>query len=240
MSKRDARVGIETATGRMRDLVRAKAEGELIGSEEDLIVEIGCSRSTIRQVARVLEREGLLTVRRGKKGGYFGARPDVGTIEEMFATYLDLIEIDRDDVTIMASALWVEAIRKAARRPLEEIESAVLPIKDKIGALNGGEPFEEIRVLELSFQQAIFDLSNSAYIKLIFEINMVYARRAFFNSIIGDATTDHVDFVHTWREAKLLEIGALLQRDAELAGIAGKYSRKIWHARILSRFPLPQ
>ncbi|MCB2077961.1 MAG: GntR family transcriptional regulator [Novosphingobium sp.] len=236
MSKSEVRISIETATGRLRKLVLGQPDGALIGGEEDLIAAIGCSRNTIRQSARMLEREGLLKVRRGKKGGYFGTRPDVGTIEEMFATYLDLIKIDRYDAVIMASALWVEAMRKAALRSREEIESVVLPVKKTIEALTGDEPFETIRDIELGFQSDLFDLSDSAYIKAIFEINVAYSRRAYDSAPLGDDTSEHQSFTSNWREAKLLEIGALIQRDPELAAIAAKYSRKIWNRRVRNRF----
>jgi len=56
--------------------VLAAKEGALIGSEESLIADLGVSRSTLRQAARLLEREGLLRVKRGINGGYYGQPTD--------------------------------------------------------------------------------------------------------------------------------------------------------------------
>ena len=72
---------IDAAASRLRALARAANADALLGSEEALVAQLGVSRATLRQVARLLEREGLLKVRRGINGGYFAARPDLRTVE---------------------------------------------------------------------------------------------------------------------------------------------------------------
>lgn len=64
---------ITTAASALREIIWSAAEGQLLGSEEDLTAMLGVSRPTVRQVARLLEREGLLKVRRGVNGGYFAS-----------------------------------------------------------------------------------------------------------------------------------------------------------------------
>ena len=68
MKKREVRTTIEAAAMNLRKIVLDLPPGSLIGSEDALIVRLGSSRSTVRQVARLLEREGLLMVRRGING----------------------------------------------------------------------------------------------------------------------------------------------------------------------------
>ena len=82
MTKRPSRPAIEAAAAQLRSIVLESDNGALIGSEDMLLEKLGFSRSTVRQVARLLEREGYLRVRRGINGGYFGSRPDAATIVE--------------------------------------------------------------------------------------------------------------------------------------------------------------
>ena len=72
-----SRSPIDTAADQLREILLRQQEGEMIGSEDDLVARLGVSRVTVRQAARLLEREGVLRVRRGINGGYFASRPSV-------------------------------------------------------------------------------------------------------------------------------------------------------------------
>jgi len=237
MKRREARTVIEVTALELRRIVLDLAPGELIGSEEALIARLGCSRSTVRQVARLLEREGLLKVRRGINGGYFGARPDAGTIEATVSTYLETLDVDPQDTTIVASALWVEAMRKAAAAPLEDRLRLADSMIARIKAIKDDAPFSRVRESELQSQGEVFDLARSSYVKLIFDINVAFSRRKFPEPVIDDTSEDHLRFVRSWKDAKLLEMSAIGQGDVTLAALAGQHSRQIWHRRIRSRFP---
>ena len=89
----------------LRGIVLDAAPGTLLGSEDALVARLSVSRSTVRQIARLLEREGLLLVRRGINGGYYGARPTIGTIETTVSAYLETLDMDSQDLTTVASVL---------------------------------------------------------------------------------------------------------------------------------------
>lgn len=236
MKNREARTVIETAALKLRRIVLDSEPGELIGSEEALIGRLGCSRSTVRQVARLLEREGLLKVRRGINGGYFGARPDAGTIEATVSSYLETLDVDPRDVTIIASALWVQVMRKAAAADPVEAGALTQRLIARVKALKETASFEKVRELELLIQAEIFKLARSAYVQLIFDINVAFSRRRFAQPIPDNSSEEHLRFVHAWKDAKILELSAVGSGDVELAGMAGQHGRKVWHQRILSRF----
>ncbi|MDE2303742.1 MAG: GntR family transcriptional regulator [Sphingomonadales bacterium] len=235
MSQREARTAIDAAAIALRGIVLGREPGAMIGSEDALIATLGCSRSTLRQAARLLEREGLLKVRRGINGGYFGSRPDAGSIEATVSAYLEALDIDPRDVTIVASALWVEAMRKAAGADGAQARALAERLRAKVGAIRDDAGFEKIREVELLIQAEIFALARSAYVKLIFDINVAFSKRRFAPPNPDDTSEAHRHFVRAWRGAKALELSAIAEGDRELAAMAGMHSRKIWHQRIAAR-----
>lgn len=237
MRKPETKSATQAAAERLREIVLAAPEGALIGGEEALIAAVGSSRSTVRQAARLLEREGLLRVRRGLNGGYFSGRPDAGTIEETVSTYLQSQEIDPSDLALVASALWVEAARKAASRPAAETGAMIAPLTEALRRLPADASFERVRETEMRIQSAVFDLVRSAYVKLIFDVNMAFSRRRLTSSAADDDNPGHAAFLARWRQARLLELEAIAAGDVELAALAARHSRRVWDERTAQRFP---
>ena len=236
MSKREKTTIIQRTTELLRAKVLDAPDGAFIGSEEALIQELGRSRTTIRQVARVLEQEGLLSVKRGINGGYFGSRPNASTIEATVSAYLETLDMDPQDVTSLASALWVEAMRKAASADKDEVRTALKVLRRKVSAVKDTASFSEIRALEVSIQSEVLRLAKSDYIRLIFNINTSFSVRKFVEAKLKTEGEEHLRFVQAWRGAKLLEFDALLYADQELATLAGQHSRKVWTNRLKARY----
>lgn len=231
-----SRTPLEVAAERLRQVVLDSEEGALIGSEDALVDKLGCSRSTVRQVARLLEREGLLRVKRGINGGYFGSRPDAGTIEATVSAYLETLPMEPSDITVLASALWVEAMRKAATRDAVEIRPVVDDLRKQVSKIKPDATFDEIRTVELAMQESVFALAGSAYIKLIFDINTAFSRRRFSEPVSDDGSETHKEFARQWGASRLLELEALELRDRALAVNAAQLSRRVWHDRLKTRF----
>ena len=136
---------------------------------------------------------------------------------------------------MLASALWVEAMRKAASADKAAVEDLVLRLRKKIKSVRDGASFQQVRDVELESQEAVFNLTNSKYVKLIFDINAEFSRRRFHQPMESDEAPEHLAFVPAWREAKMMELNAILHGDRDLAVLAARYSRKIWHRRVYSR-----
>lgn len=66
------------------------AEGERLPVEEDLTAQFGVARTTLREALRVLESQGLITVRRGRGGGPIVTHPDLAPISMALAASLQL------------------------------------------------------------------------------------------------------------------------------------------------------
>src|ERR1700716_3569120 len=79
---------VQAAAAKLRDVILAREPGTQIGSLNEVAELLGVGIVTVQQAARVLEHEGLLAVRRGPGGGYYGTRPDEAALERAFAAYL--------------------------------------------------------------------------------------------------------------------------------------------------------
>jgi len=238
MSNPRAQSVIDAAALQLRSIALAAAEGMLLGSEEALVTKLAVSRATVRQVARLLEREGLLRVRRGINGGYFAARPDLRTIETTVSAYLEMLHTEPEDVTAIASVLWVEVLRRAARARSAESKSLAERYLVEVRALPLDASFHDVLRVEQESREAVFDLVGSRYIELIFQINTAFAQRRFAAPSGQDGTEAHRNFVRAWRDAKLLEFQSIADGDPELAMMAARHARNVWHRRIWSHLAL--
>ena len=63
----------------LRKRILSLQEAAYMGSQASIAAEVGVSLPTLRQAARMLESEGLLTIKPGKDGGYFTRRPTIET-----------------------------------------------------------------------------------------------------------------------------------------------------------------
>jgi DNA-binding FadR family transcriptional regulator len=236
VTKKQINSPIDAAAAKLRTIALDAADGALIGSEESLVARLGVSRATVRQVARLLEREGLLRVRRGINGGYFAARPDETTIENAVSAYLDTLDMDPEDITTVASVLWIETMRKAASLRTEQARELARSLHVRVASITSDTAYLEIADIEKETRDAIFALIKGRYIELIFHINIAFARRQFpFTSSALEDAAAHRDFVETWRDAKLLELTAIMDGDPELAMMAARHSRNLWQKRVWER-----
>jgi DNA-binding GntR family transcriptional regulator len=224
---------IDQAAAQLRELVRASEPGALLGSEDALVARLGVSRATVRQVARLLEREGVLKVRRGINGGYFASRPDLRSIESAVCSYLELLDTDVKEATLVGAALWVEAVKKAATLGTGQVRLVARSLQDKFAQLHDDASFDTVYQLERESREAIFGLIESRYVELIFRINALFAERRYpTNPHLLDGSDYHRRFVELWRNAKLMELAAIAAGDEELALLAARHSRKLWYQRV--------
>lgn len=235
MKKQPTTSTIEAAKVKFREVVLAAKEGAFLGSEDEIIAQLGASRSTLRQAARLLEREGLLRVKRGINGGYYGVRPDENTIQTAVSAYLETLDMSYEDVTAVASVLWVEVLRRAASLNNEAARKVAKYHRQKVLEVDHDATFHDVVEVEQESREAIFNLVKSRYIQLIFHINASFSVGRFPLAATRDGTPKHREFVDEWREAKLLELSAIANGDPELGMMAARHIRNIWHSRFWSK-----
>lgn len=232
MKSPKAKSTIEITATSLRALVQTVEPGSLLGSEEELIACLRVSRTTLRQVARLLEREGWLTVKRGINGGYFSARPDLQAIENSVNAYLEMIDADVKESAVIGTTLWIEILRRAAIADPGSAKAAMQTSRDKIAALRSRASLDDVLQADLEIRSVFLKLINSRYIEFIFQINVIFAARKFITRPTEiDGTPEHYEFVQAWRQAKIMEFTAVEDGDKELAMLAARHSRNLWYKR---------
>ena len=232
MFRHDASRRTDSVAEKLRQRILAMPADALIGSEDALVEETQTSRSTLRQVARMLEGEGLLKVKRGVGGGYYSARPDLATIQTAVSSYLQTVAVKPTDPMTIASVLWREAIRQAADADPRGVAALSERFRPAVARIAANATYAIVLECERAFREAVFSLIDSAYIRLIFQINSTMAAAYYRPGSESDASPEHATFVGEWRSARLLEIGALETGDAELACSAAQHMRLIWNRRV--------
>jgi GntR family transcriptional repressor for pyruvate dehydrogenase complex len=216
---------LDAVSTKLRGLVLAVDKGALIGSEDSLVDLLGVSRSTLRQAARLLEREGLLRVKRGLNGGYYGSRPDAKTIQTAVSAYLLTHDASHEDVSAVASVLWVEVLRRAATLNNRSARKFAEGYRQQVLELDENATLQEVVQLEERIRDAMFELIESPYMQLLFHINATFWRSRFAPPPLD---LKRPGFVESWREAKLMELGAIAAGDVQLAIMAARYMLKVW------------
>lgn len=228
-----ARSPIDAAADELREMALGTEDGVLIGSEGDLVQHLKVSRVTVRQAARLLEREGVLRVRRGINGGYFASRPSVQMVETVVSAYLNTLGLDTRHTGGVATALWMETLRQAAGAERAAAKATVSRLSKVLDRVSSDTDMREIGKLEQDIREAIFDLIEGAYIRVFFGINTAFSRQ-HVEAQLANMTIVEVsrpEFVDRWKKAKAMELEAIAEGDEMLAMMTALHSRKVWLSR---------
>lgn len=109
------------AARKLRERILLLEEGSLLGSEEELMTQLEVSRDTLRQTMRLLENDGLVTIRRGVGGGFFSCKPDAEAAVRAAALYWRVRNVTMPDVMAATQSLILDVIRLAAQSTNESL-----------------------------------------------------------------------------------------------------------------------
>jgi DNA-binding FadR family transcriptional regulator len=102
------------------------ADGDLLPTQDELIAQYRVSRPALREALRILEDEGLLTVRRGKVGGSVVRRPTAGASAYSFGLLLQSRRATVGDLATAIKHIEPVAASLCAARP--DRARAVVPV----------------------------------------------------------------------------------------------------------------
>jgi DNA-binding FadR family transcriptional regulator len=180
-----------------------------VGSLPEVALKLGVGIVTVQQAARILEHEGLLEVRRGPGGGYYGARPDEAALERSLAAYLREHGSAYREVLEMMSLLDTELMPAAARCGDETLRGELAALLVRIEACDAPEA-------RLSAEQDLHDIVFRMVDRPLFELLArvtTQAARAQAAPLLfpGD------DGAAAWKAGRRRVVQAILDRDVGLA-----------------------
>lgn len=105
-------------TGRLSD-------GDVLPRQEDLLARYGVSKPSLREALRILESEGLVSVRRGKVGGAVVHRPDIHNVAYSVGLVLQSRSVPVHDLSRALNTIEPQCVALCAGR--EDRHETVVP-----------------------------------------------------------------------------------------------------------------
>lgn len=210
---------VSAAAERMRELVLAQPPDAMLGSLSEIAKILKVGTVTVQQAARVLEHEGLLAVRRGPGGGYFGKRPDALALERALATYLRARHADNYEALEMMTLLDCELMPAAALCGDAQRLNELRELKSRVDLCASGE---ERMSFEDDLHAILFKMVNRPLIELLAQVSMRFYRSGPIPRIF-----DGVDGLHAWRLWRHQIIDAILANDPARARFEAERHRRL-------------
>jgi DNA-binding FadR family transcriptional regulator len=218
-----SRTSLQQAANTFRHWVLAlEGEGEFLGSERELTERLNVSRPTFRQVARLLEQEQLISIRRGPGGGFFSRKPSFDGIAHMMSIYLVAQRARLSDMLQVGRPLLVDAACLAAtsgddiarRGPWEFLRSQRAELDSRAGFARHA----------IGFNHALVAISTNPMLEIFMQIIQEFA--GHFDSLRGFTAGRARRYLSAQRRLAL----AIREGDPEIAAImAGRMSDELAH-----------
>jgi len=114
---------------RHRILEGTLADGDVLPKQDELMDEFDVGRTTLRQAIRILETEGLLTVRRGNIGGSVVHTPTPEDAANMFGMVMHARRVTLDDLARALRRLEPVCVALCAQRE-DRMETVIPRLRD--------------------------------------------------------------------------------------------------------------
>ena len=188
-------------------------DGAFLGSEAQLIESLGVSRPTFRQVAKLLERDLLMEIRRGVGGGYYARNPSIQAVAQAASVFLQFEKSTLSHATVAASQLSRELVRLAAQCAEDELRQRLQRFLDADRlAPAQGQPVATFIEAELQFVETLAAMAGNPVLKLLITILYKFATPA-----VGGVIFDDPVFMQVSRGSRIATAEAILAGDVELA-----------------------
>lgn len=202
----------------------ATQSGSYLGSESELLQQLGVSRPTLRQAAKVMESDRLLSVRRGVNGGFYADRPDGRHVVQQPALWLRLQNATMEQMNRASSLLLPEASAQATACSDPELIEALVAFRDRIGSPERAqETHRETVRAEVEFARLIARMSGDPVMMLFIDICYSFGLLERDFHFYRQSPQRR----HTWLELQLSCCDAILSGDADVARLISQRRGKV-------------
>jgi DNA-binding FadR family transcriptional regulator len=174
--------------------------------------------TTVQQAARVLEHEGILSVRRGPGGGYFGRRPDALALERSLATYIRFRRADDYEALKMMTLLDCELMPTAAHCTQVTLLNELRSLKARVDVCLSGD---ERLAFEDALHAILFKMVDQPLIELLAQVSIRFYRSRPIPQIF-----EGEEGLRAWRQWRHQIIDAILSHDPERARFEAERHRR--------------
>lgn len=162
----------------------AAEPGDFLGAEDELLGRFGVSRPTLRQAAKMVERDRLISVRRGTKGGFFAERPDARDAIQSLARFLRIRGASLGDVIQVTRPVSEEAAVAAARRRTEE---DVARLRQFVATIDARDTPRALIAAEVEMARLVAQMSGNPVVELVMEIGYSFGLDERGSDLYADA-----------------------------------------------------
>ena len=165
--------GFRRIAEQVADLLRSRilsgeiADGDLLPKEDVLQAEYNVSKPSLREAMRILDAEGLVTVRRGNAGGAIVHHPSPANVGYSLAMVLTTRDIGIADVADALREVEPACARLCASRP--DRLTAVVPRLTELHeqSLNHLHDLVEVTEYSRGFHEALVELCGNETLKIM-------------------------------------------------------------------------
>ena len=183
--------------------------GDFLGAEDELLGRFGVSRPTLRQAAKMVERERLISVRRGTKGGFFAERPDARDAIQSLARFLRIRGASLGDVIQVTRPVSEEAAVAAARQRTEE---DVARLRQFVATIDARDTPRDLIAAEVEMARLVAQMSGNPVVELVMEIGYSFGLDERGSDLYADA-----DRRERTRAMQRSLCNAIIDGDADIA-----------------------
>ncbi len=199
---------------RRRIILGLLAEGDALPSEDDLMVELGVSKPTLRQAIRILESESLVTVRRGARGGMHVSVPRVETAAGYAATVLEYRGASAADLFEAAAALEGPCAAMLARtRTADQLERLRAAATAELGT---SDP-QRLLQRENDFHRMVIEFAGNATLQVLCAIVREIIDAATGRYLVGTRAEVHGPAISEGARTHSRFVDLVESREAEAA-----------------------
>jgi len=215
---------VQEVAAKLRDTILECEPGTQIGSLNEVAQSLGVGIVTIQQVARILEHEGLLAVRRGPGGGYYGTRPDEAALERSMAAYMRVHGFGYREALEMTTLLDCDLIPAAARCDDQNFRAAINALLSRIDIC---ETRETRAMIELELRDLLFSAVKRPLMELMIRVTTQFYKAKSYPPVFSGE-----EDIAAWRAGRRRIFEAILSQDEELARFEAERYRKIVVSRL--------